>query len=84
MLLCYDCHKKIDQKGSEYRYPADLLISWKMQHEQRIEILTDIAPDRKSNVVLYGANIGTERSPINYHSCVEAMFPNWYPATESQ
>ncbi|MEE1982448.1 SAVED domain-containing protein [Shewanella xiamenensis] len=82
MLMCYDCHKKIDQKGSEDRYPADLLISWKMQHEQRIEILTGIDPDRKSNVVLYGANIGTERSPINYHGCVEAMFPNWYPATE--
>ena len=55
--MCYDCHKKIDQKGSEDRYPADLLISWKMQHEQRIEILTGIDPDRKSNVVLYGANI---------------------------
>lgn len=82
MLLCYDCHKKIDQGDSENRYPAELLIEWKKQHEQRVEILTNIAPDRKSNVVLYGANIGSEKSPINYHSCVEAMFPHWYPAAE--
>ncbi|HCR4067383.1 TPA: SAVED domain-containing protein [Proteus mirabilis] len=82
MLMCYDCHKKIDQSGSENRYPASLLIEWKKQHEQRVEILTGIAPDRRSNIILYGANIGSEKSPIHYHSCVEAMFPQRYPASE--
>tara|TARA_R110001583_G_scaffold51161_7_gene159732 strand:- start:5265 stop:6425 length:1161 start_codon:yes stop_codon:yes gene_type:complete len=82
MLVCYDCHKKIDQDGGSTRYPADLLIQWKGEHERRIEIITGILLDRKSNVVLYGANIGSEKSPINFHSCVEAMFPQWYPATE--
>lgn len=82
MLMCYDCHKKIDQAGGADRYPADLLIAWKTQHEKRVEIVTGIAPDKKSSVVLYGANIGSEKSPIQYHACVEAMFPQWYPATE--
>ena len=82
MLMCYDCHKKIDQAGGEDRYPAELLLAWKKQHEQRVEIVTGIASDKKSHVVLYGANIGSEKSPIQFHACVEAMFPQWYPACE--
>lgn len=82
MLMCYDCHKKIDQDKDGVRYSADLLIKWKTEHEQRVEIVTGIAPDKKSHVVLYGANIGSEKSPIVYHACVEAMFPKWYPASE--
>lgn len=82
MLMCYDCHKKIDQDKDGVRYSADLLIKWKTEHEQRVEIVTGIAPEKKSHVVLYGANIGSEKSPIVYHACVEAMFPQRYPATE--
>lgn len=82
MLMCYDCHKKIDQDKDGARYSAELLIQWKTEHEQRIEIVTGIAPDKKSHVVLYGANIGSEKSPIEYHTCVQAMFPKWYPASE--
>jgi hypothetical protein len=82
MLVCYDCHKKIDQEGGDIRYPADLLINWKNEHEKRIEIVTGISLDKKSNVVIYGANIGSEKSPIEYHACVKAMFPQHYPASE--
>ena len=82
MLMCYDCHKKIDQDTDGVRYSADLLNQWKTEHEQRIEIVTGIAPYKKSHVVLYGANIGSEKSPIEYHTCVQAMFPKWYPASE--
>ena len=82
MLMCHGCHRKIDQDGGDLRYPADMLIHWKAEHEQRVEIVTGIAPDKKSNVVLYGANIGSEKSPIEYHACIEAMFPQRYPASE--
>jgi len=82
MLMCHACHRKIDQDGGSTLYPADLLINWKTQHEQRVEIVAGIAPDKKSHVVLYGANIGSEKSPIVYHACVSAMFPQRYPATE--
>jgi SMODS-associated and fused to various effectors sensor domain len=82
MLMCHGCHKKIDQDLSGIRYSADLLISWKIKHEDRVLIVTGIKPDKKSHVVLYGANIGSEKSSINYHNCVEAMFPNTYPANE--
>lgn len=82
MLMCHGCHTKIDQDVSGSRYSADLLIQWKAAHEQRVEVVTGISPEKKSHVVLYGANIGTEKSPISYHSCLEAMFPARYPANE--
>jgi hypothetical protein len=82
MLMCHGCHRKIDQEGGSLRYPAELLIHWKSEHEQRVEIVAGISPDKKSHVVLYGANIGSEKSPIEYRACVEAMFPQQYPAKE--
>jgi hypothetical protein len=82
MLMCHECHKKIDQHRDGGRYPAGLLIDWKNAHEQRVEIVTGIEPDKKSHVVLYGANIGTEKSPIQLYDCVQSMFPQWYPAAE--
>jgi hypothetical protein len=82
MLMCHGCHKKIDQDIKGVRYSADLLINWKNEHEQRIEIVTGIKPEKKSHVVMYGANIGSEKSLISNSSCVEAMFPDSYPASE--
>ncbi len=82
MLMCHGCHKKIDQDTDGERYSAALLIGWKAEHEQRIEIVTSISPDKKSHVVLYGANIGSEKSLIEYHNCIGAMFPQYYPSHE--
>jgi hypothetical protein len=82
MLMCHGCHKKIDQDTNGERYSAELLIGWKSEHERRIEIVAGIEPDKKSHVIFYGANIGSEKSLIEYHACVQSMFPNWYPANE--
>lgn len=83
MLVCHDCHKTIDQDKAGKRYPADLLIKWKRQHEQRIAIVTGIHPNKKSHVILYGANIGEQRSPLHANAAIEAMFPEYYPAEDS-
>lgn len=80
MLVCHDCHKTIDQDKSGKRYPADILIEWKREHEIRIAIVTGIHPNKKSYVVLYGANIGEQHSPLYSSAAIEAMFPEWYPA----
>jgi len=82
MLVCHDCHETIDQDKDGTRYSADLLLQWKKEHEQRVFIVTGIAPDNKSHVVMYGANIGDEKSPLQYADAVEAMFPNCHPAEE--
>ena len=82
MLVCHDCHEKIDQDLDGTRYPASLLIAWKREHEDRVRIVTGINPSRKSHVVLYGGKIGEESSPLQPDSAIAAMFPDWFPAEE--
>lgn len=82
MLVCHDCHKTIDQDTDGKRYSAELLKHWKEEHETRIRVVTGIFPSKKSHVVLYGARIGSEHSPLQNDAAIQAMFPNWNPADE--
>lgn len=79
MLTCHECHTKIDTDPN--RYSAEMLIQWKTQHEERVETVTGIASNKNSHVVMYGANIGHESSPLVPHDCMAAIFPHWYPAS---
>lgn len=80
LLVCHDCHLKIDRNKEQY--PASLLKQWKREHETRIRITTGISPEKKSHVVLYGARIGEEQSPLNWQRSFNAMFPDWYPSDD--
>jgi len=82
MLVCHVCHKVIDRDEKGIRYSASLLKQFKWQHEQRVYLVTGISSNKKSHVVMYGANIGEEKSPLQYIEAVEAIFPDWYPAEE--
>lgn len=84
MLMCHDCHNTIDQDKTGAKYSAELLGKWKREHEQRIYVVSTIAPDKKSHVVFYGANVGEQKSPIQKMDAIEAMFPEHYPAEENQ
>jgi hypothetical protein len=81
LLVCHGCHRAIDQ-GCATRYPASLLSKWKLQHETRIRVVTGISPSRRSHVILYEGKIGEENSPLDGDVAMEAMFPDWYPASE--
>jgi len=83
MLMCYDCHKTIDQDKEGIKYPASLLQQWKKEHEHRVVTVTGITSNRKSHVVFYGSNIGEQRSPIQQEDAMEAMFPERYPVSEN-
>lgn len=80
LLVCHDCHKKIDSDPG--RYPADLLRRWKEAHEHRIELVTGIHPTKESQVILYGAAIGEMAALLSPRDAMEAVFPDWYPASE--
>jgi len=82
ILVCHECHEKIDAAPDGGRYPASLLKQMKCEHESRIELVTGIDPTRKSHVLLYGANIGEHTAPLNFAGAVTAMFPNRYPASD--
>ncbi len=82
MLMCHSCHRIIDQDSEGLKYSATLLQMWKLAHEQRIQIVSGIAVDKKSHVVFYGANISNQKSLIQKNEAISAMFPFKYPADE--
>ena len=83
ILVCHGCHQKIDARQDGGRYSAQLLQRMKGKHEERIERVTGIAANRKSHIVLYGANVGDHTSPLNYIEAAEALFPARYPAADA-
>jgi hypothetical protein len=83
MLVCHECHQKLDSKHTRIRYSGNLLQRMKAEHEQRIQRVSGIAAEKKSHIVLYGANIGNHSSPLNYGEAALALFPERYPAADS-
>jgi hypothetical protein len=82
LLVCQDCHDTIDQDKKGERYSAELLLKWKSEHENRINIVTGVDPSKKSHIILYGANIGEQTSKLQPEAAKDALFPDWYPADE--
>lgn len=79
LLVCHECHRKIDKEKDGGKYTVALLQSMKADHEQRIEVATGVHPRKKSQVVLYWANIGDHTSLLNYADTADALFPKLYP-----
>jgi hypothetical protein len=79
MLLCDEHHRLIDM-GDVGGHPVDRLQSMKSLHEQRIELVTALGPEKRSHVILYGANIGKHGAALSMTKAAEAMLPEWYPA----
>ena len=81
MLACHACHKLIDEDKLGERYSVAVLQRMKEEHERRIEIATSIAPERTSQIVHFGANVGVQSSPLRWEITAQALFPIRYPAT---
>ena len=81
LLVCGSCHITIDRAPEGGRYTVPLVREMKARHEQRIEIVTGIAPERRSHVLLYAANIGDHNAPRLMTDAATAMFPTRYPAS---
>jgi hypothetical protein len=79
MLMCPTHHKAIDV---EYLadYSESVLLVMKAEHEDRIEIVTDMDADRVSHVVRFAANIGMLDSLVSTRSIFNAMPPDHHPA----
>jgi len=79
MLLCDEHHRLVD-RADEPGHPVDRLVAMKELHEKRIELVTALGPEKRSHVVLYGANIGQQNAPLSIAKAAEAMLPDRYPA----
>jgi hypothetical protein len=79
MLLCYEHHRLIDVED-EAGHPEEVLLAMKAAHETRIEIQTSLTEDRQTQILTYGAPIGTLEAPLSYSSVRMAVLPKRYPA----
>lgn len=78
MLLC-DTHHRLVDKVDVSGHPVERLQVMKRAHEERIETLGSIAPERHSHILLYGAKIGQHDSPLSWQKAADAMVPTRYP-----
>jgi len=81
MLICDKHHRLID-RDDILGHPVERLKAMKALHEKRIDALTEIAPDKQSHVILYGANIGAQGSPLSFREAALGMVPDRFPATQ--
>lgn len=81
ILLCKDHHKMIDDAGGVQKYGVQLLRDIKRAHEERIDIVTGIAPNQKSQVVCYTPVVGDRHPSVTRAETFEALFPDYYPMT---
>lgn len=80
MLMC-DVHHRLIDKEDVDGHPVARLQQMKADHEARMDILTDINPDKQSHILLYGANIGAQHAPLSYREAALGMAPDRFPAS---
>ena len=81
MLLC-DRHHRLVDKVDIIGHPSSRLQAMKKAHEDRILLAADILPNRQTQIILYGANIGSHTAIVNESDAKNALFPDWYPSSE--
>ncbi len=79
MLLC-DSHHRLIDKVDVAGHPESVLLEMKKNHEDRIQRVTAIDPNRQSHIVCYKANVGVHTPAISYEAVREFLLPGYYPA----
>ena len=75
MLMCYDHHHLIDNEGLK-DHPVEALRAMKAEHEHRIERVTGIQWDRKTEVLIYTARIGDYFPCVTFSEAETAVLSN--------
>lgn len=81
MLLCDDHHRMIDREDVA-GHSVDLLRSYKQQHEERIERLTDMQDYVRTELVRFSARVKDRSALVTFEQAQEAVAPERYPVSE--
>ncbi len=73
MLLCPNCHTKIDNKELVAIYTAEILREQKSNHEKRIKLAIGLKEDRKTKVIKMISSIGKEKVSLSRGEMIEAL-----------
>ncbi len=82
MLTCQKHNTLIDKKKYVPKHPEKLLLAFKQEHEERIEIVTDIKSSNKTELLIFKANIGDRIIDIDPGQAASAALP-FYPTREN-
>jgi hypothetical protein len=80
MLLC-DVHHRLIDHGDVAGHPVERLLAMKAKHEDRVELVGNIQPELRTEIVLYCANIGAHDAPVTFGQAAQAVVPARYPAS---
>src|SRR5690554_679554 len=79
MLLCDECHNRIDESDVD-GHTVEILRKMKKDHEDRIELVTSLTPNKATHIVFLGANIGEHSSPLVFEDASNAIIPLKFPS----
>lgn len=73
MLLCYSCHKRIDDKLYRDKYTVQFLRDKKQLHERRVREVTAFATLRPTSVLTMSGGIRGTGAPVSLAQVAEAL-----------
>lgn len=73
LLLCYRCHRRIDDKAYRVKYTVGFLAEKKQLHERRVREVTDFAVLRATSVVTVSADVRGTAAPVLLPQVAEAL-----------
>lgn len=83
MLLC-DTHHRLVDVVDVAAHPAELLIRYKREHEERIERQTGIQTNRRTELLLFGTRIADRQGLVNLEQARTAVLAEErYPASDT-
>lgn len=80
MLMCDAHHRIIDGKQTREDYPEQLLLEWKKEHEEWVDLVLSSGPDSRSHILQFSAPIGPNETAVPFDDCVKAIVPDRSPA----
>ncbi len=80
MLMCDTHHRIIDAKQTRDDYPEHLLLEWKKEHEEWVDLVLSSGPDSRSHILQFSAPIGPNETAVPFDDCVNAILPDRTPA----
>lgn len=76
MLLCYDCHSRIDREGQANPYTAEQLRAMKRGHEARIQLIYSATGVKESLPILMSFPIGSLVPVVDLRQIRHAILEN--------
>lgn len=81
MLLCSNCHTKIDKNPEDY--PEDLLRKFKSEHEFRIKYITGIKYEKVTEYSIFNTVIGMKDTFADNKSMISSILNDgYYPRSD--